>query len=67
MTITKPQLAGNETPEDLLRESLRDLIVVLEKLNDVCESCSDLKGMLELAVENEGQLRLLFAKITGKK
>jgi hypothetical protein len=52
------------TFEDQLRETLRETLVVLEKLAPVCGSVQELREMLVLALANSGQLALLIDKLT---
>lgn len=55
------------TPEQSFRSSLEDVVVVLEKLSPFATSPEELAGMVRLALENEGQLRLLFQITTQGK
>jgi hypothetical protein len=55
--------------EDKFRESLRDAGTVIHKLSNICVTFDEALGMIHLALENDGQLRLLMASILpqGKK
>ena len=55
------------TPEEAFRSSLQDLIVVLEKMAPFCGTLEEAAGMANLALENDGQLRLLMKIVTGKQ
>lgn len=46
--------------EEGFREALKDVVAVVEKLAPYCQSFDDLVSMVKLAVENDGQLRLLM-------
>lgn len=50
--------------EDGFRESLKDVVTICEKLSASCQSTSDLTEMLKLALENDGQLRLILSMMT---
>ena len=50
--------------EDRLRETIRETVVVLDKLAPVCRDVAELRGMLVLALENDGQLSLLVDKLS---
>lgn len=49
--------------EDKFRESLKDAGVVIHKLSSICVTFDEALGMLHLAIENDGQLRLLMNMI----
>ena len=53
-------------PAVSFRESLKDLIVIVEKLAPYCQNIEDLVGMAQLALDNDGQLRLLMKQVTSK-
>ena len=59
-----------ETPkksqEQAFRESLQDVVVVVEKMLPLCPSSSDLLDILALALANEAQLRLVLQQVTKK-
>lgn len=70
MATTNPQLQPHTPPdadqpsdEDIFRDSLRDAIVLVTKLAPVCPNVEDLVGLMKLATENDGQLRLLMDKV----
>ena len=49
------------------RSSLQDVIVVAQKLSPYCKTVDELLSMVQLALENDGQLRLLITITTQKK
>lgn len=49
------------------RSSLEDVITIAEKLTPLCETVSDLVGMVRLATENDGQLKLLYELVMRNK
>ncbi len=53
--------------EEGFRESLKDLIVVADRLKPFCNTTEDLVGMCNLALENDGQLRLLMQSVQQGK
>ena len=53
--------------EEKFRGSLSDVAVVLAKLSPLCQSVEELTAMVQLALENDGQLRVLQAVVMGKK
>lgn len=57
----------HEDKIEKFRASLEDLSVVAEKLLPVCPATADLLGMVRLAMENDGQLRLLMATVLSAK
>ena len=50
-------------PEDQFRDSLKDVIAVVEVLTPFCKSVDDLIGVCRLALSNDGQLALLMGKV----
>jgi hypothetical protein len=60
--VQSPSTQPDPTPEDRFRELLRDVISIIEKLAPHCSSISDLVGMARLAIENDGQCRLMMDK-----
>lgn len=52
---------------ELFRSSLTDLITITQKLIPHCDSLEDMRGMVELALTNDGQLKLLMNLIVSKK
>lgn len=49
--------------EDQYRSSVKDALVVLRVLGAFCGSVEDAVGMAELALNNDGQLKMLIAGI----
>lgn len=47
------------------RESLEDVVAIVEGLAPFCVSTRELLEMVKLAVENDGQLRLLRQAVAG--
>lgn len=52
---------------DTFRESLKDAIVIVKELANHCESFSDAVSIMELASENDGQLRMLVSLMNPKQ
>lgn len=66
MGMDQPKL----TVEQSFRESLKDVVAVVQKLAPHCNGFDDLIGMVELAINNDGQLHLLMNTViasTGKR
>ncbi len=60
------QQTNQTTAQDLrksFRSSLEDSIAVIRKLSPHCTSVDDLVGVLNLALENDGQLTLLMREV----
>lgn len=53
--------------QDALRESFKDVLTILDVLGATTDSVFEVQKVLQLAVENEAQLRLLIMAVTGKK
>ncbi len=53
--------------EEAFRESLKDVVLVIEKLSPLVERTDDLAGMLRLAIQNSGQLRLVIEMVLKSK
>ena len=54
------------TPEEQrlrMREEIADTIVIIKKVAQYCGNVDDLVGMLQLALQNDGQLTLLMAEL----
>ena len=49
------------------RSSIKDLLTIAEKLTPFCERTADMVQMLELAIENDGQLNFLMFTVLPKK
>ena len=59
----------NVSPEEFVaqtRDSLQDVITIVDRLEPYCQTVSELSEMLTLALENDGQMRLLLDKIVKK-
>lgn len=50
--------------EASFRSTLEDLLLVATKLSPYCQQTSDLVGMVQLAIDNDGQLKLLIKLVT---
>ena len=48
---------------EVLRESLEDVILIIDRVGSFCGSIEELRGMLELALTNDAQCKIL-SKIT---
>ncbi len=55
------------SPEDVFREALKDAVAICKALSRHCVTTDDLIGMANLALENDGQLRLLMNTVTGSQ
>ncbi len=57
------------TAEESFRESLKDLLVIAQKIGPHCDSVEALIGVCQLAIDNDHQLALLISLVTspGKK
>lgn len=56
--------------EQSFRDDLESVIAVVNGLKKVCSSLEELQDMLTLALQNDGQLKLLIAAVSqsqGKK
>lgn len=47
--------------EASFRSSLEDVLLVVKKLAPFCASAEEMCGMIALALENDGQNKLLYA------
>lgn len=59
-------MAERQSQEEAFRSSLEDVLEVASKLSSHCNSVEDLIGVVQLALANDGQLRLLMATVTAK-
>ncbi len=48
------------TTEEAFRESLKDVAAIMESLTPVCSDVKDMAEMIRLAVQNDGQLKLIM-------
>ena len=53
--------------EASFHSSIQDVMVIAQKLLPHCRTVEELIGMVGLALENEGQLRLLMSVVSQKK
>lgn len=56
-----------QDPTASFRESLKDLIIIVEKLAPYCQSLEDLVGVASLALENDGQAKMIMMLVAGKR
>lgn len=55
-------------PLEAFRDGLTDVIAVIDKLSPFCGSIDEMRGIVELALSNDAQTRILFSTMTqGKK
>ena len=59
--------ANQQVTEDTFCESLKDAVAILVRLSPHCRTMEELMSVCELALENDGQLRLLLATLSMKK
>ena len=64
MANGKDTAPAEPTFEDQLRETIRETVVILEKLAPMCGDVDELRAMLVLALENDGQLALLVDRLS---
>lgn len=55
-----------QSAEDQFRGELKDAAVLIAKLEPYCKTIEELLSVVNLAVENDGQLRLLMPLVLGK-
>lgn len=56
-----------QTAEQAFRSGLEDAITICKTLAAHCQTVEELIGMLELAVVNDAQMRLLIVQVKGLK
>ena len=49
--------------ENKFRDSIGDILTILDKLSPYCKTIDDLIGLLELSIKNDAQLRLLLGRL----
>ena len=52
---------AQNSPEELFRDSLADVVKVAEDLEPICSNVGELIQVCSLALSNDGQLKLLMA------
>lgn len=59
---------AEQKPEELaqFRESLAEVLLVIERFAHQCATPEELVGVLRLGLENDAQLRLLLGRLKGK-
>ena len=60
------QMVEKQPAEDSFRSSLEDVIAVATKLSPFCTSVEELVKMLEPALDNAAQLRLIMQTVTKR-
>ena len=55
-----------DTQLEKFHSCLTDIVAVCEKLSSHVTSLEDLVGMINLALENQGQLKMLFTIVMGQ-
>jgi hypothetical protein len=58
-----PRKISPQDVEETTRKVMEDVVMIAERLAPLCSSVADLVGMCRLAVENDGQLKLLMRVI----
>lgn len=61
--MTDPKL----TPEEKFRSSLQDVAAITERLSSVCKTPEEMVSVINLAMENDAQLRILMKLVLEKK
>lgn len=57
-----------KSTEEQFRSSLDDVLEISKKLSNICQTPAQMCEMIELALNNDGQLRLLMAVVfQGRK
>lgn len=60
------QVTDQKQAEEALRSDLESSLVILKTLEPYCSNVKQLIGMLEVALNNDGQLRFLWSKFVQK-
>lgn len=55
------------TQEEAFREHLADLLAIATKMAPLCQTVDELVGVLNLALENDAQVRILIKLASDKK
>ena len=55
-----------KTPGEKFKAALEDAIAVITKLQPFCKDVEQLLGMISHALENDGQLCLLYSIVSGQ-
>lgn len=55
------------TVEEAFRSTLEDVALIATKLSPYCSETKDLVGMIQLALENDGQLKLLINLVSAQQ
>lgn len=62
-----PEPRSQTKPEDQFRASLEDVSSIAERLLDVCPATKDLIEVVNLAVVNDAQLKILAGLVFGNQ
>jgi hypothetical protein len=62
-----PDKPTQEEVEASFKESIKDAVTLLVKLNPHCKTVGDVVNILQLALDNESQLHLLMSLVAQKK
>ena len=55
------------TPEQSFRSALQDVIKIADAFESTCGSIAELLQICQLALQNDGQLKLVMAEVANKK
>lgn len=55
-----------ETVEMKFRSALADALKMVESLGPICQNLDEVASIMRLAIENDGQLRLLMQSLSKK-
>ena len=55
-----------QTAEERFRDSLLDVVALLEKLRPICKTVDELTELCNLGLSNEGQMRLIMLAAGAK-
>lgn len=64
---SQQEVTQEQAIEQSFRSSLDDTISVLEGLAPLCEDIPEMVKMLELAINNDAQLRLIMSHLAPKR
>lgn len=56
-----------QSQADKFRSVLEECADILDRLEPYCRTIKDVSGMLRLALENDGQLTLLYQEMSKKR
>ena len=64
---TSTQTDKRTEEEEGFRSALEDVVAIIQRLAPICKSINDMLGMVELALKNDSQCRLLFKEVMQGK